>query len=64
MIAPQLIEISKSYLCGNSHITDQSVQCPCGSRNLTSLAKILDREVIDYDHHILLSESVPRLWEN
>ena len=38
-----LIPIENSYICGEGHITDESEQCPCGSRSLFSLARILDR---------------------
>lgn len=64
-----LIPLQNSYLCGSDHVTSSSIQCECGSRNLMSLARILDRVSLNldeqiYDHHIMLQESVPRLWEN
>lgn len=37
------IPLAQSYICGNDHITSSSVRCPCGSTNLASLARILDR---------------------
>lgn len=39
-----MISLQNAWLCGNDHLTESAVQCDCGSRNLVSLARILNRE--------------------
>ena len=42
-----LIHLQHAYLCGNDHITDNAMQCPCGSRALLSLSVVLNRVTAD-----------------
>jgi len=49
-----LIELSRSFLCANDHITASAVQCDCGSRALVSLAGILNR--VEKNLDIAISE--------
>jgi len=61
-----LIPIENSYICAEGHLTDESEQCPCGSRNLYSLARILDRVPVQESCHVMLQElpSLKCLLEN
>lgn len=54
------IPISSAYICGNDHVTSESRQCDCGSRNLVNLGKILDRESADKLFETLLLN--PGVW--
>lgn len=52
MEKPLLHRPEELYLCPGDdagvHITNSSQQCPCGGRNLVSLAQILDRPANGY----------------
>ena len=39
-----LIPLASSWLCPEGHIGDSPISCDCGNSNVTSLARILDRE--------------------
>ena len=56
-----LIPLQFAYLCGNDHVTSNSVECECGSRSLVSLAKILDRDTTDRAEEFV---ELATRWEN
>ena len=61
--------IQTLYLCGSDHVTNSSVQCLCGERNLVSLSAILNRVIVKDSAPInvvaVVQESglVQQLWD-
>lgn len=45
-----MIPLERAYLCPDGHITASAERCECGTTNLVSLQRILDRDGRGWDY--------------